>query len=480
MRQSFNPQLRLGSTSISGIEIPTDSRDEFPAFLRSMQHIFINAELSSRIFDRLTKAICTKKPTGRLGMDLWSIFVLASARLCLNTDYDRLHYLANYDILLRQTLGVHDGIVRGRDFDLQTIKDNVKLLDDNTLRDINLMIVQEGHKLVGKKEDEPLEIKIDSFVTEANIHFPTDYNLLWDSGRKCLEVVARLIKCSNSYSVGWRKKHFWRKELRNNMLKVSRSTADKSKNREKRLKDATEEYLDIARSLSGKIHITKDIKSTTAKEYIWHIALEYYLEMLDKHIDLVDRRLLKGETIPHEEKIFSIFEPEVEMIRKGKVHKPIEFGKRTCVVSDQWHFIVDWWIADHQQDILLLLPAMDRIRLHFTISQCSGDKGFFSKIDTEIMELFDIKSIIPKRGKRSLADIQKEGDPEFIKARHSHSAIESNINELEHRGLDRCPDRGTKGMHRYVGLAVIAYNLRRIGEILLTKDRKLLARHEAA
>ena len=88
------------------------------------------------------------------------------------------------------------------------------------------------------------------------------------------------------------------------------------------------------------------------------------------------------------------------------------------------------------------------------------------------MELFGIKAIIPKKGKRSLVDLQKENDPKFIKAKRSHSAVESNINELEHRGLDRCPDRGIKGMHRYVGLSVIAYNLRRIGQILLEKDRK--------
>jgi len=52
---------------------------------------------------------------------------------------------------------------------------------------------------------------------------------------------------------------------------------------------------------------------------------------------------------------------------------------------------------------------------------------------------------------------KKESDPEFIKAGHDHSAVESNINELEQRGLDRCPDKGIKEMRRYVGLAVIAY-----------------------
>ena len=155
MRKRFEAQLTLGSTPIAEIEICKKSRDEFPAFLRAMQHIYTDKEVSEHIFSLLEGLICTKRPTGRRGMDLWSIFVLAEARLCLNADYDRLHYLAQNDNLLRQMLGVHDGIVRGREFQLQTIKDNVVLLDDETLRKINQLIVKVGHKLVQKKNRKP-------------------------------------------------------------------------------------------------------------------------------------------------------------------------------------------------------------------------------------------------------------------------------------------------------------------------------------
>jgi hypothetical protein len=479
MRKTFEPQLVLGCTSIGNVQIPTKSRDEFPPFLRAMQYIFLDKELNHQVFNMLKTSICTKQPTGRLGMDLWSIFVLAGARLCLNTDYDRLHYLSNNDNLLRQILGVHDGIIRGREFDMQTIKDNVQLLDDHTLREINHMIVQAGHHLVKQKDGGSLRIKIDSFVTEANVHFPTDYNLLWDSGRKCIDVLGHLMESDAAYCTGWRKLQNWFKKLKNNMLALSRAIADKSKNREERIGKATDKYLFTARSLSGKLSTVKQLNPLDPVEEVMFKQLSYYREMLDKHIDLVERRLVKGETIPHEEKIFSIFEPWVEWICKGKAHKPVELGKRTCIASDQWHFILDWWVADHQQDNAMLLPVIDRIRQYYAkkkISSCSSDKGFFSKIDVQIMEMFEIKVMIPKKGKRSLTDLQKESDPAFIKARHAHSAVESNINELEHRGLDRCPDKGIKGMHRYAGLAVIGYNLRRIGQILIEKDRKEAAR----
>jgi hypothetical protein len=480
MRKRFEAQLTLGSTPIDQIVIPIKSRDEFPAFLRAMQYIYTTPELSERIFGLLELKISPSNPTGRPGMDLWTIFVLAGARLCLNTDYDRLHYLSNQDNLLRQMLGVHDGIIRGREFDRQTLIDNVQLLDDETLRELNLVIVQAGHGLLKKKETEALHIKIDSFVTEANVHFPTDYNLLWDSGRKCLDVLEKLMDMAESYGDGWRKIKFWRRALKNKMLILSRTTVDKSKNRTERLSKAAGEYLDIARTLSCKLTKIKQLTPDTLEEYILLYDLEYYLEMLDKHIDLLERRLIKGERIAHEEKIFSIFEPWVEWICKGKAHKPVELGKRTCIATDQWHFIVDWWLADHQQDNLLLLPALDRIRCNFTISRCSGDKSFFSKIDVEVIESFDIKAVIPKKGKRSQIDLQRESDPDFMKAKRSHSAVESNINELEHRGLNRCPDKGIKGIYRYVGLAVIAYNLRRIGQFLLNEDRKAVALPRAA
>jgi len=473
MRKRFEAQMTLGSTPIDKIEICKKCRDDFPKFLRAMQYIYTDAEVSEQVFSLLEGLICTKKPTGRRGMDLWTIFVLAQARLCLNTDYDRLHYLSNNDTLLRQMLGVHDGIVRGRSFDRQTIIDNVVLLNDETLIKINDEIVKAGHTLVKKKATEALRIKVDSFVTEANVHFPTDYGLLWDSGRKCIDVLRHLIKSNASYGKGWRKIEDWRKKMKNCMLTLCRATADKSKNRAKRIEGATNAYLRVACSLLSKIDEIKPLNTSDLAENQTFKELNYYKEMLFKHIDLVERRLIKGETIPHEEKIFSIFEPWVEWITKGKKHKPVEIGTLTFVATDQWGFAVDWWAADHQRDNQLLIPGIDRIREKYgLIHSCSSDKGFFSKNDVELIELFDIKAFIPKKGKRSLSDIQRESDPEFIKARRAHSAIESNINELEHKGLDRCPDKGIHGMRRYIGLAVIAYNLCRIGKILFAQDSK--------
>ena len=80
--------------------------------------------------------------------------------------------------------------------------------------------------------------------------------------------------------------------------------------------------------------------------------------------------------------------------------------------------------------------------------------------------------VIPKKGKLSVAERKIESAPIFCKTRYGHSAIESNINETEHRGLDRCKDKGYVNYEKYVGLGVIAYNLKRLGEYMLEQDRQ--------
>ena len=68
--------------------------------------------------------------------------------------------------------------------------------------------------------------------------------------------------------------------------------------------------------------------------------MNYYESMLDKHIDLVERRLIKGEKIPHEEKLFSIYERYTEWINKGKSGNRIELGLKVAICTDQYGFIL--------------------------------------------------------------------------------------------------------------------------------------------
>ena len=98
------------------------------------------------------------------------------------------------------------------------------------------------------------------------------------------------------------------------------------------------------------------------------------------------------------------------------------------------------------------------------------DKGFYSKKNKEYLARVVEHLIMPKKGKRNAAEKEEETAKSFKLWRNRHSAVESNVNELEHCGLDRCPDKGYENFQRYIAMGVTAYNLRRIGKQLLTQD----------
>ena len=469
MRQRFEAQLTLGCTPIEEVKIPTKTRSHLAALLAALQYIYLTPEWNRRIFGLLSEQLLKgKQKTGRPGMSLWELFVLGQVRLCMNLSYDELHHQANYDALLRGIMGVlPSDYSLGKQYQYQQIYDNVKLLDDTLLRQLNAVIVQVGHQVFKKKEGAALRLKIDSFVVETDIHFPTDYNLLWDSARKCLEVAAHLDVA------GWRKNNHWRKTLKGLMRAVGRTSSSGGKNKPERVEGAARAYLKKARALAKKVaHILIHQQAKTLTEAARLEQLAYYYTMLVKHIDLVHRRLVNQETIPHGEKVFSIFQPYTEMIKKGKQHPNIEFGKPLALTTDQYHLAVDWQLAEHQTDNQLTLAIAQRLRATYTIQSLSVDRGFSDQQDKALLEEFIPQVIMPKKGKRNQTEKAIEEAPTFRGLKNQHSAIESNINELEHRGLNRCPDRTRRNFDRYIGLAITAYNLHKIGKQLLSLRRE--------
>ena len=482
MRQRFEQQLDLGLIPIAEVKIPLRSRDELPPVLAGLQHIFVTPELNRKVFAILEDRVCRgKKKTGRPGMDLWEILVLGVVRLALDCDYDRLEQLANYEKLIRSILGVettkfgtHEKV-----YPYQTIRDNVTLLDEETISQISALVVEAGHRVVKKKEDQGLKIKADTYVLETNVHYPTDTNLLWDSGRKCLDVMQYLSE--DGGLDGWRKHRRWRKDMKNAYREVTRASHGGGKNKETRIKGAVMAYLAVARALDKKITWSLENYATTEIKIIAAmISLDYYQEMLRKHIDLVDRRLLKGEGIPHEEKVFSIFEPHSEWLAKGKAGKPVEIGHKVLIATDQYQFILHHQVIESQSDYHLAVPlAKQLVEKYKKIESLSFDKGFYSKDNKAAIADMINQVIMPKKGRLSEADKEEESSKTFKLLKRKHSAVESNINQLESNGLNRCPDKGITGYKRYTAFGVLSYNLHHLGVHLLEAQRNK-ARKDAA
>jgi len=154
MRQRYKIQQQLGTIPIADVSLSMKSRDEFPAILKGLQYVFMNETLRESILALIEKVVSGKKAaTGRPGMDLWEIYVLAVVRLGLDLNYDRLEDMANNHKRFRGILGVEiePGFGPSKPYRLQTLKDNIGLLDAEVLNEINLLIVSAGHKLVKKK-----------------------------------------------------------------------------------------------------------------------------------------------------------------------------------------------------------------------------------------------------------------------------------------------------------------------------------------
>jgi transposase, IS5 family len=213
---------------------------------------------------------------------------------------------------------------------------------------------------------------------------------------------------------------------------------------------------------------------TSQLEIAQMLELSWFHQMLQKHIDLVDRRILKSETIAASEKIYSLFEPHTEWIVKGKAGVITELGHNVLVATDEPGFIVHHLVAQGTKDVKLAQPVAQTLKKKFgdRLAAISFDKGFYSQPNKENIQKIIPTVVMPKRGKRNQSEYDEEHQRPFKKLKNAHSAVESNINQLEHHGLNRCPDKGLKNFKKYVSLGVLAYNLHKLGNLIAVKNKK--------
>ncbi len=477
MRKVKEQQMKFGEVDIATVEFDLRSRDEIPKLLMGLQHIYCTPEIREKVFKILADIVPedVDNKNGRPGMELWKILVLGTIRLNCNWDYDKLQEIANNHMTLRKMLG-HGYFDSETKYALQTLKDNVSLLTPEVLDEVNQVVVKVGYNLVCKKKDEELKGKCDSFVVETNVHYPTDINLLFDAIRKVITLTAMI--CSKVGFSDWRQsRHNIRniKKLFNKVRKMKHSTSkDKKKQakKEQAIIEAHLAYMDFNKSFLERAENTllmlrekgfvKEEKLKEIERYVYHAR---------RQINQIRRRLIEGETIPHNEKVFSIFEEHTEWISKGKAGVPFELGLRVCILKDQFGFILFHMVMHNQTDDKVVVHMVQEAKKRFSnLNGCSFDKGYYSPYNlTELKKLLDSVTL-PKKGKLSAANKKIEYSEEFIRERKKHPAIESAINALENHGLDICPDHGTDGFDRYVALAVTARNIQILGNIIQEKE----------
>jgi len=298
---------------------------------------------------------------------------------------------------------------------------------------------------------------------------------LWDSSRKCLDIIAKLQKEIDL--PGWRKIKHIRKIIKS-IFRAASHQVFKGKN-EKHKKQSVKKYLQHTQALVYRceaIFSNTVILGDSPTLLLALVDLKRYKDYAVKMIDLTGRRLIKNEIIPAAEKIYSIFEPHTEWINKGKLNKKVELGHLLLITTDQYQFIVDYKVMENEKDPAQIPSLITRIKQKFKAQKIysqSVDKGFYSKDNFEALLKSSIQEVImPKKGKLNTEEKQRESSKQFKKLRYAHSAVESNINMLEHHGLNRCVDKGLHGYKRYVGLSVLAYNLHILGNCLIAQEKQ--------
>jgi IS5 family transposase len=325
-------------------------------------------------------------------------------------------------------------------------------IQPETWRKINETL---GRKAVEKEKIDPDVIRTDTTVIEANIHYPTDASLLWDVWR----VASRELKKAREMAEPLVPHRFHDRKVKGLYLFITRYIVSKDEGRQRQVRKRFRALIARTEWIVGIVEAFCGQARSLANEEVLLLAME-----LERHLPTMwritaqaRRAVIDGATVPASERVFSLFEPHVELIQRGKREKPIEFGHKLLLCQTQEKFITDYEVLEEQvADNTLTAEVVRRHEKQFGRKPLvlAGDKGFrpgaeeFARLEAEIVTL-----CIPHRRRDFTDKIMK-----YWQA--FRSGIEGTISTLKRAfRLFRCFLKGFKGYARGVGLSIFAHNL---------------------
>ncbi len=227
--------------------------------------------------------------------------------------------------------------------------------------------------------------------------------MLSDACRKTIEFASAL---AGQYQLpGWRQSECLKRQHRKrynkarNLKHSSAACEMKQRLRQHDVEMAHLEYLKYSLSIIRKAELTLSLLAKQQPdEQGWKI-FNITLFIARHQIDLIYRRVIEHEQIPHHEKVFSIFEPHTEWISKGKAGTPVELGLRVCVLQDQFGFTLHHQVMQKQTDDQVAVPMAEGAKKRFSaLNQVSYDKGFWSPGNLEKLDVLLERAVLPKKG----------------------------------------------------------------------------------
>ena len=352
-----------------------------------------------------------------------------------------------------------------------------------TMQAINQAVIQSAVQL-GLEDGR--QLRVDTTVVETDIHYPTDATLLWDTVR----TVTRLVdKLHQELPRGVRGFTHRTRSARRRMQELERMSATQRHTQQepkyRELLRITGQVLESARQVVKKAAKVKGV-DVFGRAVIDQLRQQIaaYCDLGEKVISQTRRRVLDGEQVPPDEKVYSIFESHTHLIKRGKERKPVEFGHKVFLAESSQGLITDYQVLDgNPADINHVQPSLDR---HQQVFQHAPDlyaagRGFYSADNVDRCQQDGVKQVcIPQRGGQRTAEQETlERSRAFKQGQRFRVGIEGRISVLfRGRGMKRCRAKGRQRFEVLVGAAVLANNLLRIAELL--RDRKPARQSKAA
>jgi IS5 family transposase len=319
---------------------------------------------------------------------------------------------------------------------------------------------------VEKKVAQGRKLRVDTTVVETNIHYPTDSGLLGDGVRVLTRVMKRIGEAAGLAGTRLRDRT---RSVKLRVLAIARASRNKTESGKQKLErsylallDATSRVVGQARKFSHEI--AQGIKRGSQK------VLRQAKRQLDEMIPRVQQviyqtrqRVLHGNTRA-DGKLVSVFEPQTEVIRKGKANKPNEFGQLVRIQEAENQLITSYEVLENRPaDATLLIPSLaQHVQLFGRAPNAlAADPGFFSAAKEAEAEKMGVKRVsIPSNGTPGKQRRAQQKMRWFRKLQKWWTGCEGRISVLKRRhGLRRSRYKGSSGMKRWVGLGVIADNL---------------------
>ena len=350
-------------------------------------------------------------------------------------------------------------------------------LTPETVKTINELVVDAAVDL-GLEDGNTL--RVDCTVTQTDIHHPTDSTLLWDVVRVVTRLVGGLKKAVQKRVRGF---HNRKRVARRRMQEIQRMTPTERHERQtekyRELIGVTEEVVTSARKVVEQTRKARG-KDPAAALAIPELRKEikHYCKLGERVIDQARRRVLEGEQVPNAQKIYSIFEAHTDLIKRGKVQTPLEFGHKVFLAESAQGLITQYEVLEgNPDDKKHVEPSLKRHKNMFGHAPelYGTDRGFFSEKNVQSCKQEGVKVVcIPQCGGQKTAKRKAyEKSPAFKKGQRFRAGIEGTISVLfRGRGMKRCRDEGRKRFELWVGAAVLANNLMRIAALRTKRSRK--------